>query len=177
MTGVLENAWRILNFTKNLQVRIMRFLNDEFLVGVTGIIFNNKNKVLLVKHTYRNLEWSLPGGYLKAKEHPTEGLEREILEETGFTVSIDKLLKIRTDRETGRLDMCYFGTFIGGDFKKNNEVVDFQFCEFDQLPVLIPDQVLFIKQAYEKRKQILKHLDNAAQDRNLNWLRKLLKNN
>src|SRR3989344_3971558 len=143
MTGILENSWRLLNFTKKLQLRIMRLFNDEFLVGVTGIVFNDKNQVLLVKHTYRQIEWSLPGGYLKAKEHPTEGLEREILEETGFTVSIDKLLKIRTDRETGRLDMCYIGTFIGGDFKKNNEGVDYQFSNYDRLPEIIPNQVLF----------------------------------
>lgn len=174
---MLENAWRILNFTKKLQLRIMRFFNDEFLVGVTGIVFNDKNQVLLVKHTYRQIEWSLPGGYLKAKEHPTEGLEREILEETGFTVSIDKLLRIRTDRETGRLDMCYMGTFIGGDFKKNNEVIDYQLCDFNQLPVLIPAQVLFIKEAYDKRKQALKKQEREKYSKNFHWLEKLLKSN
>ena len=171
---MLEHAWHLLNFTKKLQLRIMRFFNDEFLVGVTGIIFNDKNQVLLVKQTYRKIEWSLPGGYLKAKEQPTEGLEREILEETRFTVSIDKLLKIRTDRQTGRLDMCYIGTFIGGDFKKNNEVVDYQFCNFDQLPAMISDQVLFIKEAYDNKRRALNKLDRT---KNFQWLEKLLKNN
>lgn len=171
---MLEHAWHLLNFTKKLQLRIMRFFNDEFLVGVTGIIFNDKNQVLLVKQTYRKIEWSLPGGYLKAKEHPTEGLEREILEETGFTVSIDKLLRIRTDRETGRLDMCYTGTFIGGDFRKSGEVIDFLFCDFNHLPEIIPDQVLFIKEAYDKKRQVLGKLERT---KSFHWLEKLLKNN
>src|SRR3989338_8620535 len=116
MRTLLAAIWRILHLPTNLQLRIMRFMNDEFLVGLTAIIFNDKNEILLVKHTYREVAWSLPGGYLKAKEHPTEGLERELQEETGLTVSIDEPLKVRTDRSTGRLDLCYLGTFIGGEF-------------------------------------------------------------
>ena len=139
--------WRFLRMPKLLQLRIMRILNDEFLVGVTGIFLNNEGKVLLVKHSYRQKSWSLPGGYLKAKEHPTEGLEREVKEETNLIVSADTLLKVRTDRETGRLDMCYIGAFIGGEFKKSEEVVEAGVFAFDELPDILSDQVLLIKKA------------------------------
>lgn len=139
--------WRSLNLAKSLQIRIMRALNDEFLVGATGIFFDTDHKILLFKHTYRAISWSLPGGFIKAKEHPSEGLEREIFEESGFSVSADKLLKVRTDRETGRLDMCYFGSFIGGEFRASKEVTSFKFYDFDELPEVIPDQVLLIKEA------------------------------
>lgn len=73
----------------NFQLSIMRIFQDQFLIGVTGIIFNNKNQVLLFKHTYRQTDWSLPGGYIKSKEHPFESLEREILEESGLVVSVE----------------------------------------------------------------------------------------
>ena len=151
MKELALSLWRVLNFSKKLQLRLMRIVNDEFLVGVTGIIFNNKNEVLLLKHRYRAVQWSLPGGYLKAKEHPSEGLEREIDEETGFVVSADKLLTVRTDRQTGRLDMSYLGKFIGGEFRKSDEVVDYRFSTFEDLPDILTDQVLLIKEALDRR--------------------------
>lgn len=152
MRETLASLWRFLRLPSNIQLRIMRVVNDEFLIGLTGIIFNDKNEVLLFKHRYRKIQWSLPGGYLKAKEHPTEGLEREIQEESGLVVAIDEALRIRTDRNEGRLDLCYLGTFIGGEFKESDEVVQYGFFSFDNLPMILSDQVLFIKEALEQRK-------------------------
>jgi len=130
--------------SKARQLFIMRFLQDQFLVSVTGIIFNDKNEILLFKHTYRSHAWSLPGGYLKAGEHPSEGLEREIKEESGFVVSVDESLKTRTDRETARLDLCYVGVLIGGDFKPTHEVSEYGFFTQDKLPLLRKNQLFLI---------------------------------
>lgn len=130
----------------------MRISQDQFLIGVTGIIFNEKNEVLLLKHTYRQTAWSLPGGYMKGKEHPAEGLEREIKEESGFTVSVDEQLKIRTDRESSRLDICLIGTYIGGEFKKNAEVSEGGFFSFENLPIISRNQLLFIQEALNLKK-------------------------
>ena len=85
----LPSVWKALHLPKNIQLTFMRVVQDQFLVGVTGVIFNNRDEILLFKHTYRNQVWGLPGGYLKSKEHPKKGLEREIEEETGLTVSVD----------------------------------------------------------------------------------------
>ncbi len=150
MINPLPAVWKKLGFSKNIQIRIMRILQDKFLVGVTGIIFNDKNEILLVKHTYRGNSWSLPGGYLKGKEHPREGLEREIKEETNLTVSADERMKIRTDRETARLDISYSGIFIGGKFKPSKEVSDAKFFAFDELPIIRKDQLIFIEKALRK---------------------------
>ena len=129
----------------------MRFLQDQFLVGVTGIIFNDKKEILLFKHTYRTHSWSLPGGYLKAGEHPSEGLEREIKEESGFVVSVDESLKTRTDRETARLDLCYTGVLIGGDFIPTHEVSEYGFFTQDNLPLLRKNQLFLIDEVLNGR--------------------------
>jgi 8-oxo-dGTP diphosphatase len=63
---LLAKVWKALHLPKGLQLRLMRFFQDEFLVGLTGIIFNDKREILLFKHSYRSHAWSLPGGYLKA---------------------------------------------------------------------------------------------------------------
>ncbi|MDO8340831.1 MAG: NUDIX domain-containing protein [Candidatus Woesebacteria bacterium] len=128
----------------------MRFFQDQFLVGVTGIIFNDKNEILLFKHTYRSHAWSLPGGYLKSGEHPREALEREIKEESGLVVSIDESLKTRTDRDTARLDMCYIGVLIGGDFSPTSEVSEYGFFTQDKLPLLRKNQVFLIDEALKQ---------------------------
>src|SRR3990167_9229029 len=128
MASLLAKAWQALKLPKGIQLFVMRRLQDQFLVGATGIFFNNKKEILLFKHSYRgNGAWGLPGGYIKKGEHPKEGLEREILEVSGLVVSADTRLKIRTDRESSRLDITYTGAFIGGEFKPSKEVSEAKF--------------------------------------------------
>lgn len=148
MPSFLIKIWKFLRLPTNVQLFIMRQVNDKFLIGVTGVIFNDKKEVLLFKHTYRdNNHWSLPGGYVKAKEHPKEGLEREIKEESGFVVLADKRLKLRTDRNSPRIDITYTGTFVGGEFTPSKEVKTAKFFAFDDLPELPEDQLYFIDKA------------------------------
>jgi len=152
---VLAKVWRFISLPKSIQLLIMRLFQDQFLVGVTGIIFNNNHEVLLFKHRYRQTEWSLPGGYIKAKEHPAEGLEREIKEESGFTVSIDHQLKVRTDRESARLDISLVGVHIGGEFIQSSEVSEAMFFLFENLPLIAKNQLFLIELAMQERPNIL----------------------
>lgn len=143
---ILAKIWRILRLPKSIQLFVMRIFQDQFLIGVTGIILNNKNEILLLKHTYRQTQWGLPGGYIKAREHPQEALEREIEEESGFVVSVDEELKIRTDRQSARVDICFVGKLMGGEFRKSSEVTDAKFFSFNDLPLLSKQQLFLIEQ-------------------------------
>lgn len=151
MKSILTKVWKILHMPKGIQLFIMRFFQDQFLVGVTGIIFNEKSEVLLFKHIYRAHSWSLPGGYLKAGEHPIEGLEREIKEESGLVVSVDDSLKTRTDRGSARLDICYTGVLIGGEFVPTHEVSEYGFFTIENSPLLRKNQVFLIDEALRLR--------------------------
>ena len=145
MKFLLAKLWRKLGFAKNIQLFVMRLMHDTFLVGLTGIIRNEKGEILLFKHTYRAHSWSLPGGYMKSGEHPKEGLEREILEESGLVVSVDESLKTRTDRTGARLDLCFTGVLIGGEFTPSAEVAEYGFFARDNMPLLRSNQVLLIE--------------------------------
>lgn len=144
-------VWKKLHLPKGLQLWLMGLIQDKFLVGVTGIFFTTDNRVLLFKHSYRQGNWSLPGGYMKAREHPTEGLEREIEEESGFVVAADAELEIRTDRETARIDLCYVGTFIGGRFRPSSEVTEFGLFMFEDLPMIPSNHLILIQMALKQR--------------------------
>lgn len=154
---MLGKIWKFLRLPPRLQLFIMRFIQDEFLVGVTGIFFDDEDRILLFKHTYRG-GWSLPGGYIKGKEHPKEGLEREVAEESDLIVNVDEQLNIRTDRNQPRIEIVYLGTFIGGDFKPSKEVKKAKVFPFEKLPRLTKDQLIFIDRARELRKIRLKGL-------------------
>lgn len=151
MKNLLAKIWKRLHLPTNLQLFIMRLFQDEFLIGVTGVVFNKKNEILLVKHTYRGNTWSLIGGYINGREHPTEGLEREIKEETGLIVSMDEQMKLRTDRSSARLDITYIGEFMGGEFKPSEEVSEADFFSFDNLPIIPRNQLLLIQEAIRVR--------------------------
>ncbi len=151
MRAILAKLYKALHLPKDAQLFVMRLTQDKFLVGVTAIIFNEKTEILLFKHVYRAHSWSLPGGYLKAGEHPREALEREIKEESGLVVSIDESVKTRTDRDSALLDMCYIGVLIGGEFTPTHEVSEYGFFAQDKLPLLRKNQVFLIDEALKGR--------------------------
>lgn len=153
MMNLLLKLWKALRLPKNLQLRIIRLLEDQFLVGVTGVIFTPDDKILLLKHTYRKVAWSLPGGYIKAKEHPKEALEREVQEETGLVISADMRYKIRTDRDTARLDIVYIGALIGGTFTPSHEVSEHGFFTIDTLPRIRKDQLILIEKIMREKNE------------------------
>jgi len=47
--NLLAKIYKALNLPKGVQIFVMRFFQDRFLIGVTGIIFNEKREVLLKK--------------------------------------------------------------------------------------------------------------------------------
>lgn len=155
--GILSKIWRMLHLPKSIQLFVMRIFQDQFLIGVTGIILNNKNEILLFKHTYRQTEWGLPGGYIKAKEHPQEALEREIEEESGLVVSVDEELKIRTDRQSARVDICFVGKYMGGEFRKSSEVSEAKFFSFNDLPLLSKQRLFLIEQTLFQKKLLARY--------------------
>ena len=61
-------------------------------IGVGAIVQYN-NTVLLIKRKYEPEagKWSIPGGHLELGETPEEGAAREVKEEVGLDVKIQKL--------------------------------------------------------------------------------------
>ncbi len=151
MKTLLAKIWKALRLPKGMQLLTMRLFQDQFFVGVTAVIFNDQNEILLFKHSYRAHAWSLPGGYMKSGEHPKEAIEREILEESGLVVSADESLKTRTDRDAARLDLCYIGVLIGGEFEPTHEVTEYGFFAPENFPLLRKNQIFLIDQALQQR--------------------------
>lgn len=61
-------------------------------VDVRGVVFRDK-KLLLVRERADGL-WTLPGGWADVNDAPSEAVEREILEESGFKTRAECLLAV-----------------------------------------------------------------------------------
>lgn len=59
--------------------------------AVGGLIFNEKDEVLIVKQSYRD-HWNIPGGITDCPETPQATVLREIEEELGIIVTAKRML-------------------------------------------------------------------------------------
>lgn len=57
------------------------------IMGVSVILTNLSGHVLLLRHSYGEKVWSLPGGGLKRGEDPLEAARREVREELGIELA------------------------------------------------------------------------------------------
>lgn len=64
-----------------------------FTVGAFAIIFNETGEVLL-SHRRDMDAWNLPGGGMEPGELPDECVVREVLEETGLCVAVERLVGV-----------------------------------------------------------------------------------
>jgi ADP-ribose pyrophosphatase YjhB (NUDIX family) len=61
-------------------------------VDVRGVVFRQR-KLLLVKERQDGF-WSLPGGWADVNDSPSEAVEREILEESGYVTKATRLVAV-----------------------------------------------------------------------------------
>ena len=75
--------------------RLRAALGPELLVlpSVTGIIFDDENRILFVRQTESGL-WSTPGGAVDPEEVPADAVVREVWEETGLYAKPVRLLGV-----------------------------------------------------------------------------------
>jgi 8-oxo-dGTP diphosphatase len=66
-------------------LRLYWFLFRPKVVGVKCLLTNGE-LVLLVRHTYGDRRWDLPGGTVKRGEEPATAARREIEEELGVSI-------------------------------------------------------------------------------------------
>lgn len=125
---------------------------QQFWVGVHGVI-EERGQILVLRRapsmTYKPGAWDLPGGHLNASETFEAGLAREIAEETGLTIEIDRLLC--ANKAPGPYMQLIFACRLAGDKRdvslQAHEHADWRWttrAELVQLGELIPylEQIL-----------------------------------
>ena len=122
-------------------------LRPRYRVAVAAIILDEEKRILLCEHTYRKFHpWGLPGGGLEYGESPECGIVREVLEETGFDVRVEKLLHAESAGEFHHISLIYLCSIVSGSFKPNLETVQTAFFDIDALPDLLYTEKILIRQ-------------------------------
>lgn len=122
-------------------------------VGVAAIICKD-GAVLLEQRAFGSAKrlWALPGGMLEFGEQTEEGLAREVLEETGISVQVGKLLEVMGGQ---RVCIVFYEAIpTGGDLAKSEESLDVKWFSFETIPW---DKMAFPRHATVLRDWILNH--------------------
>ncbi len=80
--------------------------------------------------------WSFPAGYVDAGEKVEDAARREVTEETGLEVSIDRLLGVYSEPGNPVILIAYAGTIVGGEMAPGPEAMEARFFPLQELPPL-----------------------------------------
>jgi ADP-ribose pyrophosphatase YjhB (NUDIX family) len=133
---ILLKIWRV--FPLWLQIVLSRVIRPLFQVFAAAVILDEQKNILLVKSTYQRFHpWGLPGGSLEYGEHPEDAVIREVREETGLHICIERLLLVKSWRPD-RVGMYYLCRVTGGTFYPSDEVSASAYFSLDNLPDVRP---------------------------------------
>jgi ADP-ribose pyrophosphatase YjhB (NUDIX family) len=126
-----------------------------WLPGVTAVVFDDQDRVLLVRRA-DDLRWTLVTGCLDPGEQPAAGAAREIEEETAVLVTVERVLAVESlprvaypnGDQSLFLDVAFRCRAIGGQARVNDdESVDVGWFGLDELPDLPERHLQCIKDA------------------------------
>ena len=75
-------------------------------VSVAGIVIDDQDRVLVIRRRDNN-HWEPPGGILELHETFEQGVRREVLEETGVTVTVDRLTGVYKNLNRGIVALVF----------------------------------------------------------------------
>jgi len=104
-----------------------------FTIGVFATIFDDKKRILFCHRTDYDL-WNLPGGRLEKGETPWEGVIREVKEETGFNVEVEKITGVYSKPYSDDIVLQFTCKIISGELTLNDEADDIKYFAFDDIP-------------------------------------------
>jgi ADP-ribose pyrophosphatase YjhB (NUDIX family) len=102
-------------------------------IGAFAIILDNESRILLCHRTDRDM-WNLPGGRVEANESPWDAVVREVTEEVGLAVRVDRLLGVYSVPSKADLVLNFLCVPIGGSIRLSDEADAIQWFSRADIP-------------------------------------------
>lgn len=127
--------------------------------SVAGIVFSPDRKAVLLILRRDVPVWVLPGGGIDPGESAENASIREILEETGLTVKIDRLVgQYSPINRLSKHTALYECTILSGIAQASDETLGAQFFPLDRLPPMPPPYPEWIEESRVKTEPIFREL-------------------
>ena len=94
-------------------------MNPTHLVSVAGLVTNDRGEILLVNSPWRG--WEYPGGLIEPGETFEEALRREIREESGVEVEIERFVGICKNLEKDIVNIDFVCRYVSGELTTSDE--------------------------------------------------------
>jgi mutator protein MutT len=107
--------------------------NFCFTIAAFAVIFDELDRVFLCHRRDMDM-WNLPGGGVESGEMPTEAVIREVREETGLEVVIEKLTGIYGKNYKDELVFTFICLIVGGEMTSTSECSENQYFALEDLP-------------------------------------------
>ncbi|MGH3796907.1 MAG: NUDIX hydrolase [Pseudonocardiaceae bacterium] len=105
-------------------------------VSVAGIVVNNADQVLVVQRR-DNGHWEPPGGVLELNEQFEEGVRREVREETGVNVRVERLTGVYKNLTVGVVALVFRCIPLGDPDPASAEAVTVRWADLAEIPNLM----------------------------------------
>ena len=132
MAPLLARIWR--RAPKWLRGAVTWTINGKVIVGVSGMLLNDADQILLLRHRFHSAGiWGMPGGWLSPGETICDCWRREVKEELNLCADVEAIVCHRATRNT--LEFFLLGRISGGQMKIDPvEILEGRFFSAEELP-------------------------------------------
>jgi 8-oxo-dGTP diphosphatase len=107
-------------------------------VSVAGIVVDEAGRVLIVQRR-DNARWEAPGGILERDETFEEGVVREVAEETGVLVAVDRLTGAYKNLPRAIVALVYRCRPVGGELRTSDESARVRWASLEEVDALMTE--------------------------------------
>lgn len=117
-------------------------------VSVAGVVVNSAGQVLVIQRR-DNGHWEPPGGILRLDEQFERGVQREVREETGVNVHVDRLTGVYKNLTVGVVALVFRCTPLSDPDTATAEAVAVCWADLSEIPnLMVPAYAVRITDAF-----------------------------
>jgi len=126
-------------------------------VSVAGIVVREDDRVLVIKRD-DNGNWEAPGGILELDESFESGVQREVLEETGLAVTVERLTGVYKNLTHGIVALVYRCRSVGSEPHATEEAREIRWMTKEEVQsAMTPAFGVRVLDAFEEAPQSRAH--------------------
>ncbi|GAA1253205.1 NUDIX domain-containing protein [Prauserella halophila] len=126
-------------------------------VSVAGIVVDSDDRVLVIRRR-DNGRWEMPGGVLELGESFEDGVRREVAEETGMTVEVERLTGVYKNLGRGIVALVFRCSPAGDLIAQTDEAREVRWMNRDEVTrVMTPAFAIRVHDAFDTQPHTRAH--------------------